>query len=92
MLLQPVIENLHTVNEKIERGFTKDFNAIDERLVQVEDALYGKVGKDIRFDRLEDANEKLRVKEVTDFHKLSSDIEAMQLKASNEYFKFEQKL
>jgi hypothetical protein len=54
--------------------------------------MYGKVGKDIRFDRLEEAIEKLRMKQITDDHKLASEIESMQLKASNEYFRIEQKL
>jgi hypothetical protein len=54
--------------------------------------MYGKVGKDIRFDRLEEANEKLRMKQITDDHKLASEIESMQLKASNEHFRMEQKL
>ena len=44
------MENLYSVNAKLDRGYDKEFEEIKKRLKAMEQAVYGKSGPELRFD------------------------------------------
>lgn len=82
-LLEPMVDNLRTVNSKLDRGFDADFKKIQHRLSEIEQVCFGKKGKDLRFELIEKKLEDLCIKQSSDHKTIQSEFESLSIKSTN---------
>jgi len=62
------------------------------RLEELETAVFGKVGKDLRFETIEKAITELKLKQINNHETLASELEAVKVRSQNEFFAMNQNM
>ena len=82
-LLEPIVDNLRTVNAKLDRGLDADFKKIKHRLSDIEQVCFGTKGKDLRFESIEKKLEDLCIKQASEHKTIESEFESLLVKSTN---------
>lgn len=85
-LIEPVVDNLRTVNAKLDHGFEAHFQTIDRRLEEIEQVTFGKAGKDLRFERIEKQLEEVCIKQASDHKYLEVSFEGLVKRSEDNFF------